>query len=1177
MLRFGLIAVITASLFFLVSPCHSADNQRLVLENHDFSITFAREHSQLILLTLLNRQSGQQISLSNSDGFLLGIGKPEPGTSRRWLSLRDFVLRNWSVKENAAEFDLENEENGLACRWRWTMADAPYVRISLQAENKSSQPVSIADVDVLALNSGSNAQTDPLTTAEADSDNYEVAPSTSAWSAIDGDTHTYWMPAERTEGPHWLELMFAKPTDIARIVIHPEPLDADISQFHIRATSTNGELNNVTAGSPVTKLRIDLEKQSQLGVAEIEIYNSQGERIPLVLPNQIPMQRSSGIGYGEGVALLWNNSSFAALEALLYDYRFGISRDGNAFRVGHNPGWILKPGESAISKNAVLGVSPNGEAGHWFVTKYLQPNWRQHKQGDRQWDRYWAYNITSDDDWSLKTPEIRTLARALKKTREAYNFGFQYVGPDITALVSYDPYRLGVNPNLFPNGFEASAGAIASTGAAVEGYYGIGRPEESETAEARKRFRDTLTSIVERNNLKMLVFDGYVSGYGGLQPYIRERVWDNFRDTIESLQTRDPNLFIGIESFSPNTLTRWLWVNTQFDHHASHYLYYNPDARLNNVRAELIPDAGAGSAPVLHGRDVVTASAGVYDLFGVPWRGVETFGPLWQLIYNPFYQGASAMERSRDNWVMNLFGAATILSPVTYGRIFGQPPEDMSWLGRMLQLRNENLTVFAECKAKENGDIFHIKDDHGFAVFRNLRWAGSNSSFILDEEIGLTRRDQDYLVKQLYPVERIVTKPNGDWRWKYGESPSLPLEPFQLKLVSISPVPKVPEAVVTGCAYEEGSQGRYTLLGLPGEVCTVHLPDRTDAIAASFPGNSTEARWNTRIGDLAPLPNVELGGKGSDLLSRVDFVKAVAYPQAWRLSNLYGLLDYEKDHPYPYPEIEAARRINEGHVRASMKWLSDGNLETPPSATDRLSLTHAPIVFGQSVIQADLTSVRRITRIRAAVQEKLSELTVSFSSDGKTWSRVPLSLKTDYWESGVLDQMARYLRLDAEATAQEFQVFAQDANGSGRLLDWSATAPYPISFVPTLTKSNQIANVWSIHVRLPEKIYKGQKLAIPISLAKPAFVSDLWPLYRIAGQDRSVYDVVPGYAKSASASPKVMGLTFRMPLRTVDSGKELDVVIVSTQPLKKAETWIVTDSLPYVPKIWSMPVRKVLK
>ena len=64
-------------------------------------------------------------------------------------------------------------------------------------------------------------------------------------------------------------------------------------RFRVRATNMNGELTDVTPGSMVTKIRIDLEKQSQLGITEVEIYNSHDERIPLVLPNQIPMQRST--------------------------------------------------------------------------------------------------------------------------------------------------------------------------------------------------------------------------------------------------------------------------------------------------------------------------------------------------------------------------------------------------------------------------------------------------------------------------------------------------------------------------------------------------------------------------------------------------------------------------------------------------------------------------------------------------------------------------------------------------------------------------------------------------------------------------------------------------------------------------------------------------------------------
>src|SRR5262249_9095740 len=150
----------------------------------------------------------------------------------------------------------------------------------------------------------------------------------------------------------------------------------------------------------------------------------------------------------------------------------------NAFRVGHNPGWAIEPGATKISKRVVLGVGPKGQGGHSFVEKYLTRNWIQTKQGNPQWDRYWAYNITADDDWSLSTAEMVTLAKALAKSREAYGFGFHYVGPDITAFVSYDPFQLGLNRKVFPDGFDKAAEAIESIGASVEGYYGIGRVED---------------------------------------------------------------------------------------------------------------------------------------------------------------------------------------------------------------------------------------------------------------------------------------------------------------------------------------------------------------------------------------------------------------------------------------------------------------------------------------------------------------------------------------------------------------------------------------------------------------------------------------------------------------------------------------------------------------------------
>jgi hypothetical protein len=618
----------------------------------------------------------------------------------------------------------------------------------------------------------------------------------------------------------------------------------------------------------------------------------------------------------------------------------------------------------------------------------------------------------------------------------------------------------------------------------------------------------------------------------------RERVWDNFRESVETLQARHPDLFIGLESFSPNVLTRWLWVNTQFDHHASHYLKYNPDAALNNVRAELIPDAGAGSLPVLHGRDVVTASGGVYAPYGVPWRGVETFGPLWQLVYYPFYQGASAMERSRDNWALNLFGAATILSPVTYGRIFGQPPEDFEWLGRMLRLRDANLHVFEECAAKENGDIFHARGDRGFAVFRNLRWeVNAERSFTLDGYIGLSARDREYVVRQIYPVERVLTEPNGKWRWRFGDSVRLTLDPFQLKMLYIEPAANWKEPVPAGRDFEDDTRGRITLLDLPGE-----------------------GPWYARLAALAPMQDRD--SHRPELLEAVDYVKATAYPAAWRESNLYGLLDYQQQHPYPYPEIETAREIGVGPVYESMKWFSDGDPDTPAAPAVPVSITHAPIVFGRAVIQADLNSVMPIARLRAAVREESPSLTASISEDGRSWMKVVLRKDGRYWDSGTVGARARYIRVDAEVTATELDVYAQ---GAERPLDWSAMRPYPISFVRKRTGPEQVANVWSASFRLPATVYEGQQIALPLYLKEDALVSEVWPLYRVGGERRATYSVAPGYAKegAGSWSPQVRGLTFRLPLQPGDAGKDLDIVVASAKPLATGEVWLVSDPLPY--------------
>lgn len=891
---------------------------------------------------------------------------------------------------------------------------------------------------------------------------------------------------------------------------------------------------------------------------------------------EIPETRSGAVGDGDGVALAAGQSVFAMLEALLYDYRLGVSKDGQGFRVGHSPGWLLQPGATATTKRAVLGVGKKGEAGRWLVEKYLTPNWRQTRQGNPQWDRYWAYNITFDEFWSLGTPEMLTLAKALGKAREAYAFGFRYVGPDIS---TYKGWKL--NEGVFPDGekgFQKVVAAIEAAGSRVEGYYGVGAPEFMRTAETRTQYRDALGDLVDRHHLKMLVFDGFFGGNGGQNPYVREQVWDNFCQTIETLQAKHPDLMIGLESFSPNLLSRWLWVNTQFDHHASHYLKYNPDAKLNNVGCELIPDAGAGTFPLLHSRDANTGSSGVYELYGVPWRGAETFGPLWQLVYNSFYQGSAAMERSRDQWVLNLFGAATAVSPVTYGRIFGQPPEDLAWLGRMLKLRDANLDVLAECTPKENGDIFHCKGDRGFAVFRHLRWESTEEkAFTLDASIGLTGRQQDYLVRQLYPTERVLSKADGQWRWKPGDRVTLRMNPFELRLVSIEPAAALQEPIVLGCDYERCAGGKITLLGLPGERCRTEevgpggTPGKTEEVA--FEGTKNDGSWYARLAALRAIPDAERSAKRAELLARVDFVKAAGFPAAWRSANLYGLLEYHRQHPYPHPEIEAAREIKMEVVHASKRWFCDDDPATPPSqgvlATPGLG---GPFNVGVGVTQADLGAVRPVGRLRVAVRAAPAELAASLSADGHAWTRVKLATDGKSWDSGAIEIPARYLRLESDALAvYEFQVSLKGPDGRLQPVDWSKIEPYPLSFVRSLTRPEDAAHAWSATFRLPRPAYDGQELAVPVWLQQAALVSELWPLYRVGGEERTAYRAVPGYAKEGRGgfgAARASGVTFKLPLSVADAGKEVEVIVVSAQPVQSGDVWLVSDPLPYVRKPW---------
>ena len=152
------------------------------------------------------------------------------------------------------------------------------------------------------------------------------------------------------------------------------------------------------------------------------------------------------------------------------------------------------------------------------------------------------------------------------------------------------------------------------------------------------------------------------------------------------------------------------------------------------------------------------------------------------------------------------------------------------------------------------------------------------------------------------------------------------------------------------------------------EVAAGGAAGRTEEVA--FAGLKNEGPWYSRLAALRAMPDAERSAKLAELLARVDFVKATGFPAAWRAANVYGLLEYHRQHPYLYAEIETAREIKMGVVRASKRWFCDGNPATPPvTGILRRPGSEAPSTWA-SVLLKPIWRSRTVGRLSVVVRER---------------------------------------------------------------------------------------------------------------------------------------------------------------------------------------------------------------
>ena len=112
-----------------------------------------------------------------------------------------------------------------------------------------------------------------------------------------------------------------------------------------------------------------------IGAEPLEIPDADVQVFRLASSSGTPDQTrflSGGPGrfgrYGDGVrARGWPVGLRGCWKPYFTTIAWGVSKDGQGYRVGHNPAWTLESGEAALSKKAVLGVEERVKrAGGWW-------------------------------------------------------------------------------------------------------------------------------------------------------------------------------------------------------------------------------------------------------------------------------------------------------------------------------------------------------------------------------------------------------------------------------------------------------------------------------------------------------------------------------------------------------------------------------------------------------------------------------------------------------------------------------------------------------------------------------------------------------------------------------------------------------------------------------------------
>lgn len=305
---------------------------------------------------------------------------------------------------------------------------------------------------------------------------------------------------------------------------------------------------------------------------------------------------------------------------------------------------------------------------------------------------------------------------------------------------------------------------------------------------------------------------------------------------------------------------------------------------------------------------------------------------------------SSCLDFWEDDLILQAFNRCLILAPEIYGNPWLLRDDEFAKLSRIFNLhyRARDILVKGMVLPREKYGLNAVARGDGstrYVTLRNLTWEPVQYAIKLDEEIGLTGKNDKGTVevRRYHPAERILGT------FPYGETVQVEVQPFRAYLL-MATVKPCSEVGISGCDYEvvrdtPGMPVLVKLLGLPGTNATVSVRPGArfftkgivngenvagfldKPVKISFPGKTVPKHWHKKLADLKP---VDVPADAEQLYEATCFK---AENSALEVQSL------NRSGPTQIPQVKKAR---DAFFNQALFWrrgiwdeyMFDGNLET---------------------------------------------------------------------------------------------------------------------------------------------------------------------------------------------------------------------------------------------------------